>query len=415
MSSTVKKVLFRPIGERLVGDYRVIETVAEGGMSTIFKAEDRSKNLFVALKVLKPDALVNLELHDGIRPGELDSEGAIAIQLDHPNIIHTYEYGRDKNEYFIVMELLESFTLKYLIYADSPLVARQKYDLIAQIGEGIAYMHQAGFLHRDICPRNVLVDGKGVPKLIDFGLAIPKAAAAKRRDLRSGTPSYMSPEQVRGQELDERSDVYSFGITVYEILTGKLPFRSDVQGSELSKHLSGFATPPRRYDPTLPTRIEAIVLKAIERDAPKRYPTMRQVLAEIRAAVPDQVLTPAQRAAKGQREVRRFKRLNVECFLKFKPVGSWSPLSYRTLTRNISVNGASCLFRRRELPVGTRLNAHLQLRGAKSTIPLEAEVAWARATATAKGYELGLRFIRIADEHREQILQYIAAKAKRET
>jgi len=400
--------IFASFSERAIGDYRIVDEIAEGGMSRIYKAEDRSRNITVALKLLNVEAVRNVDRHQSDEG--VFSEGAIAIQLDHPNIVHTYEYGRNEGQYFVAMELIDSFSLKYLIYAGSPLLREHKYDLMHQIADGIRYMHRSGFIHRDLCPRNILVDAFGVPKIIDFGLAVPKDRMEGRRDLRSGTPTYMAPEQVRGTDIDERCDIYSFGILAYEMLVGRLPYAAEGV-SVRSQHLSGYATPPRRLDPTIPCEVEDIVMKAMEKEPDDRYQAMSDLVKTLTRAVPDQIMDAderRQRRRKRSIEGRRFRRLEEECFVRFKVAGSrFSPLSYRTLTKDISVNGACCVYLKRQFPVGTRLNVHIQLRGQPRAIPLVAEVAWVREGDPGKGYELGLRFIHVSDEDREKLRQFI--------
>jgi len=408
-----RRGIFSGFTERTVGDYRIVDDIAEGGMSHIYKAEDRSRNITVALKLLKEEAVRNVNRHQ--TDEGVFSEGAIAIQLDHPNIVHTYEYGRNEGQYFIAMELIDSFSLKYLIYASSPLVREHKYDLMYQIGDGIRYMHRAGFIHRDVCPRNVLVDTTGTPKIIDFGLAVPRGRTEGRRDLRSGTPTYMAPEQVRGTNIDERCDIYAFGILAYEMLAGRLPY-ADEGVSVRSQHLSGYATPLRRLDPTIPKEIERLVMKAIEKEPDNRYQSMNDLLKDLVRTVPDQIMDADERRQRRKQrlmEGRRFRRLEEECFVRFKVAGSWfSPLSYRTLTKDISVNGACCIYLKRQFPVGTRLNVHLQPRGQERAIPIVAEVAWVHEGEQSKGYELGLNFVHVSDEDRERIRQYILSRPK---
>ncbi len=236
---------------RQFGAYTIIEGIAEGGMAHVHKAEDQTHNLVVALKVLKPEADEAIRRHQAV--GQALWEGDIAIQLDHRNVIRTYERGIERGRHYIAMELLDTFTLKYLIFAGSPLVEHHRAAFVMRIAEGLAYIHGKGFIHRDVSPKNVLVDAANQPKLIDFGLSVSIASAHRRRDLRSGSASYMAPEQHAAAGVDVRTDVYAFGMTMHEILAGYVPLHPD--GSP--------ATQPPDAQP-IPEELDAIVARALK-------------------------------------------------------------------------------------------------------------------------------------------------------
>ncbi len=267
--------LFRPKKDR-IGNYHLERKIATGGMSEIYKAKRSSDDEIVALKVLTPESARFAQMLE--KAFQSLTEGEIAKGLNHPNVIRTYEYGRERHRYYIVMEYVNGINLKYLVECRSPLVEGRKMALIIQIAQGLNYIHKRGLIHRDICPKNVLVNRKGEAKIIDFGLTILKSGRFKGRGDRAGTPSYMAPEQVRADRVDEKTDIYSFGVTMYEILTRKTPFRGEDAFSRMQRHLAFNPLPPRKHNPDISPELEKIILKSMEKDPAKRYPTMQVVL-----------------------------------------------------------------------------------------------------------------------------------------
>lgn len=266
------------------GGYRLEEEVAGGGMSRIWRARHPETGRIYALKVLTPESVEVLDRFKKLFEAE---EGVIALRLDHPNVIKTFEYGRGpQDEYYIVMEFVDGPNLETLIVVDSPRVRENRFDLLLQIGAGLGYIHDQGLIHRDFCPKNVLYSREGTAKIIDFGLTIPASLKSRAVWARAGTASYMAPEQVRSQPVDERTDIYGFGVSAFEILTGRRPFpRSADRSRRMQDHLNVEPLLLRRVAPDLPEELEGVVQKCIAKESDLRYKSMADVMRDVRAAV----------------------------------------------------------------------------------------------------------------------------------
>ena len=266
------------------GGYVLEAEIAGGGMSSIFRAHHPETGKVYALKVLKPESA---ELMARFRDSFAAEEGTIALKLSHPNVVKTFEFGRGpQDEYYIVMELVDGPNLETLIVVGAERVRECRYELVMQIGNGLRYIHSQGLVHRDFCPKNVLYGTDGVAKIIDFGLTIPANVKTRAAHSRAGTASYMAPEQVRSQPVDARTDIYAYGLSVFEILTGQRPFpvTSD-RGRRMQDHLNVTPLSLRDVDPEQSERMESIVRKCIAKDRELRYKSMSEVMTVMRAAV----------------------------------------------------------------------------------------------------------------------------------
>jgi serine/threonine-protein kinase len=276
-----------------ISHYRVLRVLGEGGMGVVYEAEDVRLGRHVALKFVVHKKLDRRETVE-----RFEREARAASVLNHPNICTVHDVGEEGGHHFIAMELLEGESLDALL-TRGPLPPKRLLELATQIAEGLAAAHARGVIHRDIKPANVFVTSAGFVKIMDFGLAkilqSPAAEALTASDseltqtsdlttpgLAMGTVSFMSPEQVRGEEVDARSDLFSFGALLYDMAVGESPFRGTTPAVKLSGILERHPVPLLEIDPTLPPKLQDIILKALEKDREERYQTARDMAIDLR-------------------------------------------------------------------------------------------------------------------------------------
>lgn len=261
--------------------YEIIEEVGSGGMSVVYKAKCHVLNRYVAMKVLKPEFADDTSFVNKFR-----IEAQSAAGLSHPNIVNVYDVGEENGFYYIVMELVEGITLKEYIQQNGRLPYQTALDFIMQIVAGIEVAHEHHTIHRDIKPQNIIVSRNGTLKVTDFGIA--KAATSNTiASSAMGSVHYISPEQARGGYSDERSDIYSLGITLYEMLTGRVPFEGENNVTVALMHIQSEIIPPREYYPDIPIGLERIVLKATQKKPERRYLTTSAMLSDLRKVAMD--------------------------------------------------------------------------------------------------------------------------------
>ena len=263
------------IGRMLDNRYELLELIGSGGMAMVYKAKCHRLNRLVAVKVLKSDFAGDADF----RRRFYDESQAIAM-LSHPNIVSVYDVSRSSPEY-IVMELIDGITLKQYMERRGQLNWRESLHFITQIMRGLSHAHSRGIVHRDIKPQNIMVLRDGSVKVTDFGIAYLSNSANTMTQEALGSVHYISPEQAKGNRPDARSDIYSAGVVLYEMLTNRLPFEGDSAVSVAIQHLSSVPLSPREINPEVPEALEKICMKAMASDISRRYPTADAMLADL--------------------------------------------------------------------------------------------------------------------------------------
>ena len=262
--------------------YEILERIGSGGMADVYKGKDHKLNRFVAVKVLKSDYR-----SDEIFIQKFLSEAQAAAGLMHPNVVNVYDVGQDRGLYYMVMELVEGITLKDYIEKKGQLSANETISISIQMATGIQAAHDQHIIHRDIKPQNIIISKDGKVKVTDFGIARATTSTQTISTNVMGSVHYTSPEHAKGGNVDEKSDIYSAGITMYEMITGHVPFDGDSTVSVAIKHLQEEIPSPVKEVPEIPYSLECIILKCTQKNAERRYQNCQELILDLKRSLVD--------------------------------------------------------------------------------------------------------------------------------
>ena len=274
----------------LAGRYELLEKKGDGGMAVVYKAKDRLLNRFVAIKILRPEYIRDPKFIDSFR-----RESQSAAGLSHPNIVSVYDVGREGNIYYIVMELLDGENLSDLISRKAPLDEKQVIDIARKIASALSFAHKKKIIHRDVKPHNILITDDGTVKIADFGIAraVNSSTIVNNTSTVMGSVHYLSPEQAKGGYVDARSDIYSLGIVMYDMLTGNVPFDGENAVSVAMMHMNEDVPAPSLVNPHISAMMDAIVLKAAARRPEDRFSSADELIEALNSLENGQGMTPA--------------------------------------------------------------------------------------------------------------------------
>lgn len=262
----------------LAGRYELIEKIGEGGMAVVYKGKDRLLNRYVAVKILRPEFIKDAQFIENFK-----RESQAAAGLQHPNIVSVYDVGKEGNIHFIVMELIDGRPLSDIISERAPLDYKQAIEITRQVASALSLAHRNNIIHRDVKPHNIMITRDGIAKLADFGIAkaVSDSTLVTETSRVIGSVHYFSPEQARGSYVDERSDIYSLGIVLYEMLTGQVPFDGDNPVQVALMHINDDIVPPSKLVPGIPPALEKLVMKATDKFQSNRYKNADELLEDL--------------------------------------------------------------------------------------------------------------------------------------
>ncbi len=279
----------------LAGRYRIDREVGRGGMAHVYRATDTVLGRVVAVKVLNPGSASDPSFVERFR-----REARAAARLNHPNVVAVFDTGSDGDIHFIVMELVEGRSLAEVLAADGPLEPAPAATIAEGIADALSFAHANGLVHRDVKPANVMLTSAGQVKVMDFGIArLATSNTITQASTVFGTAAYLAPEQAQGLRVDGRADVYALGVVLYEMLAGRVPFRADTALAVASKHVLERPEPPSAVRPGIPTGLEAVALRALEKDPGDRYRSAAEMAAALRASASNASATATGPAGEG--------------------------------------------------------------------------------------------------------------------
>jgi serine/threonine protein kinase/formylglycine-generating enzyme required for sulfatase activity len=266
-----------------LGQYRIVSPLGEGGMAAVYKAYQAAMDRYVALKILPRHFAADPQF-----VGRFEQEAKVIAKLQHVHILPVHDFGTEDGYTYIVMPFVETGTIAELLHG-KPLPLKQIRKIITQVADALGHAHTRGLVHRDVKPSNILIDEDGNSLLTDFGIAkmVEGTVQFTQTGAILGTPAYMSPEQIKGEVLDGRSDIYSLGVVMYEMATGRPPYRAETPPAIFVKHLHDPLPTPRTFNPDLPQSVENVILKSLAKEPQDRYATVAEFIASVHAAIPE--------------------------------------------------------------------------------------------------------------------------------
>src|SRR4030042_355463 len=288
-------------GTTFAGRYLVIEELGKGGMGKVYKVLDQEIKEKVALKLIKPEVGAGGETIEGFQ-----NEIKITRRITHKNVCRMYHLGRENDNYYITMEFIRGQNLKKMIRMTRERGLEATLNIAQQVCHGLIEAHRLGIVHRDLKPQNIMIDEDGDVRIMDFGIASSiETKGATLPGMMIGTPEYMSPEQIDGSQIDARSDIYSLGIIIYELLTGKPPFSGETPWSVAFKHKNDLPHDPREHNPGIPESMSRVILKCLEKQKERRYQRDGELLADLASIGEEHTRVETRLKAKHVKPARR--------------------------------------------------------------------------------------------------------------